>query len=746
MLWLEKIEMTLKDILSVKSGEPNEYFWAIAVEPGWVQAGLWGVKEDKAEIISVSPPSAWKLDEELVNAVDTALSASIQNFPEDTPEPSKAVFGVKSGWVKDGEIDEVNIDKIKKICSKLSLSPVGFVVLPEAISYYYKSEEGVPLSAIVLGISKDEIELSVFRLGKLMGSAGVARSLSSVDDIVEGLTRIAGNSDLPSRIILYNGKEGELEEIKQTLLKANWDDFLKIKFLHTPKVEILSPDKRIYAVALAGASELADVTTLYSKSKDEKPEKAEAKAHDPEGDLENVVEPTETISPQSFGFAVGEDVLKEKKPVADTIASPDTPPEPEEKPKRAEKKPSPSFIMTIKSFIQKIKPSSDSIRIGKGEKFGKRTLVYGVVFFTLILAVFFAFYWLYPKATVTIYVSSKRLEERVSIIVDSDIENPNLEENILPGEVFETTTDGDRTSQTTGTKTVGENAKGEVTLYRVGSEVTLSSGIVITGPGNLQFSLDDDVTVSSGSASTPGTTKTSITASSIGAEYNLAGETSFSVSNYSPSDIEAKNESAFSGGSSREISAVSEEDQEKLEQELIDELKDKAREEFNERVAGNKFLIEETLTSTPSARTFSDKVGDETKTLKLTLSLSTAVLVINKETLFELSEEMLRDSIPEGFVLRSEQINTEFEYQGEVDGRYELETKISANLLPEVDPDKVKEQIIGKYPALVRNYLIDDIPGFSHAEISFNKPKFPGKLGTLPRLKKNIEVEIAKAE
>jgi hypothetical protein len=737
MLWLKKIEMALKDILSIKSGEPNEYFWAIAIEPGWVQAGLWGVKENKAEIISVSPPSAWKLDEELVNAVDSALTASIQNFPEDTPEPSKAVFGIRSGWAKDGEIDEVNIDKIKKICSKLSLSPVGFVVLPEAISYYYKSEEGVPLSAIVLGISKDEIELSVFRLGKLLGTAGVARSLSSVDDIVEGLTRIAGNADLPSRMILYNGKEEELEEIKQTLLKANWDDFSKIKFLHTPKVEFLSPDKKIHAVALAGASELADVTTLYSKKEKEVPE---------EDELENVVEPKESISPQSFGFAVGEDVLKGKKPVADTIVSSDTPPEPEEKPKRAEKKPSPGFIMTIKSFIQKIKPSSDSIRIGKGEKFGKRTLVYGVIFFALILAAFFAFYWLYPKATVTIYVSSKRLEERVGIIVDSKIENPNLEENILPGEVFETTTDGDRTTQTTGTKTVGENAKGEVTLYRVGSEITLSSGTIIIGPGNLQFSLRDDVTVSSGSASTPGTTKTSIAASSIGAEYNLAGGTSFSVSNYSPSDIEAKNESAFSGGSSREISAVSVEDQEELEQELIDELKDKARKEFNEIVAGNKFLIEETLTSTPSSRTFSDKVGDEAETLKLTLSLSTTVLIIDEEALYSLAEEVLKDSIPEGFVLRSEQISTEFEYQGEVDGRYELETKISANLLPEIDPDKIKEQIIGKYPALVRNYLIDDIPGFSRAEISFNKPKFPGKLGTLPRLKKNIEVEIAKAE
>ena len=65
------------------------------------------------------------------------------------------------------------------------------------------------------------------------------------------------------------------------------------------------------------------------------------------------------------------------------------------------------------------------------------------------------------------------------------------------------------------------------------------------------------------------------------------------------------------------------------------------------------------------------------------------------------------------------------------------------NLLPEIDPDQVATKIAGKYPPLVQDYLINEVPGFSRAEISFNKPRFPGKLGTLPRIVKNIEVVIA---
>ena len=262
------------------------------------------------------------------------------------------------------------------------------------------------------------------------------------------------------------------------------------------------------------------------------------------------------------------------------------------------------------------------------------------------------------------------------------------------------------------------------------------------GPNNLEFTLDKEVAVASGSAGTPGTSKAQVTAVAIGAQYNLVGGSNFSVRNYSISDIEAKNENSFSGGTSREISAVSPEDQESLEEELTDELGEKISSQFRQELSQDKNYIEETFSATSSAKTFSNKVGDEASTLKLSLTLDASAIAIKKDDLFELSKEALKDKIPEGYVLRSEQVDIEFDFLGEDGGVFQLRASVIANLLPEVNPENIEEKIIGKYPKVVESYLKSEIPGFARAEITFNKPRFPGRLGTLPHVADHLEVEI----
>lgn len=746
--------MSLKDILSSKKDEPKEYFWAITIESGWIQAGIWRVLEDKTQVVVISPPTPWELEEEVVSAVDIALSSCIKNFPEDLQEPSKAVFGVIANWVSKGEIKEEYLEKIKKICSELTLKPVGFVVLSEAITHLIKSVEGTPVNAIILGVSKENIEVSVFRLGKLLGTFTVGRSISIVDDVVEGLNRFDQKEPYPSRLIIYDGKEGELEEIRQTLLKADWQDFEKINFLHTPKIEVIASEKKVHAVSLAGASELADVTSVYIE-KDE--EKVEEKKDIDEEVTGEVVTPAEPISPQELGFAIGKDIAevvkrKEEAEIAPQVLKKEEVarqeiPEPTIKERDFE---TPTSFMKFKLFSifgaiknKLSKLSLDSMRFSAGAAIGRKTFIFGVLFFVAILIGAFAFWWFYPKAQLTIYVSPRKLDEKVRITVDTQLESADLTKKVLPGRYLTANVAGERTKSTTGSKTVGEKARGEVTLFRVGPELTIATGTKLMGPNNLGFTLDESVTVASGSASTPGTTKVGVTASDIGAQYNLASQTSFSVGNYSTADIEAKNEAAFSGGSSREISAVSEEDQKVLEKELKDELKDKAHEDLKKDLSEQDIFIEETLAATPSSRTFSNKVGDEATTLKLSLSLDTKAVAVNEGMFSELAQNILKEKVPEGFVLRSDQVDVDFNFEGEVNGRYDLSTAFSANLLPKIDIEEVTKKIVGRYPKVVEEYLKAEIPGFVRAEIIFRKPRFPGKLGTMPRVLKNIEVIIS---
>jgi hypothetical protein len=72
---------------------------------------------------------------------------------------------------------------------------------------------------------------------------------------------------------------------------------------------------------------------------------------------------------------------------------------------------------------------------------------------------------------------------------------------------------------------------------------------------------------------------------------------------------------------------------------------------------------------------------------------------------------------------------------------YKLGGTMSANLLPEVDTQKIANDIAGRYPDVAQEYLAK-IPGFTRAQISIS-PRFPGRLGSLPRVVGNITVDLA---
>jgi hypothetical protein len=715
--------MDLKNFLSSKSEESQEFYWALVVEPEWVQAGIWEIREETAQVISFSPPTAWGSQEELVSAIDTVLSAAVQALPEDVKEPSKTVFGVSSTWVTGGQIKPEYLELLKKICSDLSLNPTGFVVLSEAIAHLIKSEEGSPLSGITVGVGSESIEISLFKLGNLIATTSVSRSVSIVDDLSEGLTRFATGESFPSRILLYDGKEGELEETKQILLKANWDDFEKINFLHVPKIEIINPKRKIIAVSLAGAAEIADISSVETKQTLVETEPVVSET------------PVKPVKVEDVGFVVGQDVASIKEEKVEHV-------EHKEKKEIPEKKVRSKFLKKDLFFgiLSKIKNMKKPNLSGMGSR---KTFVLGGAILALILLTGFILWWYLPKATVTIYVSPKKLDEKVTIFINPTASKPDFGKAILPGEFLKTLVSGEKTKATTGTKTVGEKAKGTIEIRNGRVEaIRLPAGTKIFASNNLEFSLDSTASVSGKlDPETPGKKEVKVTAVNIGAEYNLAKSERFRVGSYSKAEVDAIAISDFSGGSSRQIAAVSADDQETLLADLEEELIDKAKKELAQITSSEQLFIEESVVATASSKNFSNKVGDEASNLKLSLSLEVASVVVNKTALSDFAKEILKEAVPTGFVLREDQIDVRFDFEGEKDGLYELTAYFDVNLLPKTDPEEIAREISGKYKPVAQDYLTT-IPGFTRAEINI-KPSLPGRLKTLPHLTKNIEVELA---
>lgn len=690
-----------------KTEEIKENYWALLIEPEWISSAIWQITDGKVEVLHTSPATRWESD--LIEPIDASLSSCTQNLPEDAPDPSKTVFGVPNSWIENGNIKEEYLVKLKKICEDLSLVPSGFVVLSEAISHFIKQEEETPLSGIVVGISNETLDISIFNSGKLVGTTSVLRSVSVEEDIVEGMSRLNTNEEnLPSRIILFNQKEQELEEIKSLLNDADWK---KMKFIHTPKIEILEPSKKILAVALAGGSELGEVDGIVGKVVDSNTDTVteemplEQVNKFASYEVNNFEEPSD-VTAEDLGFTVNTHtapVVQETIYVPQTFKLPTVPKLNFKMPK---------FNLSRFSF-----------------SFGNKSLIMISSLTLTILVVSFILWWFLPKADVTVYVSPKKIEENISLTVGNDIK----------GETIDVSVSGEKTKSTTGTKTVGEKAKGQVKIQNgTGESVNLKSGTILVSTGDLKFITTKSASVSAATSTTePGFTIVDVEASSIGSEFNLSKDERFKVSNYPKADVEAISIDGFVGGSSRQISSVSEDDKKKILKELKDELIEDAKLKLKEKITEEMVLVEASFNTETNEEDYSNKVGDEATNLKLNLNLKISSTVVFRKELVGIAKKNLDGKLPTGFVLRDDQINYEFGSSSE-DGVFDV--KIIANLLPSIDTVEVAKKIAGRYPNIAEGYL-RSVPGFVNAEIRM-KPNLYGKLGTLPHISKNIDVVI----
>ena len=729
--------MNLKDFLTNKETPPDLY-WSLVIEKGWVQAGIWYIGETSAEVLTISPGATWEAESELVGACDAALSSCVSNLPENYEEPSKTVFGVSSSWVKEGEIQDEYLAMIKSVCTDLSLTPVGFVVLPEAIAHLYKSEEGSPLSAIIIGLGSENLEISVFKLGNLIGTTSVARSVSITEDVTEGLSRFEGASPLPSRMVVFDGKGGELEEAKEELMKASWEGNEKMKFLHTPKAEILTSDRKVLATCLAGAAEIGDVTVISSKD-----EKIVEESYPPEAEIKNVTEPDEETTAEDLGFSINEDVSGSQKRQEEFV--PINVPQP---PVTTVPVPAQPTIIP-ESYIQKTKSlfhgfsSRFKIHEPKISSQGSKKPLYTILIAIAVLILAGGIYWWFaPKALVTIFVAPKSFQEQVSISFNT---NGQFDESkaIIPAQFITSQATGDKTKSTTGAKLVGDKAAGSVQIANGNSKpINLAVGTILTSTSGLRFVTNTEASISGQLLpGTPGTATLAVTAGDIGAQYNLAKGEVFKVGVFEKSLVAATSQSDFSGGSSRQIAAVSDEDQKNLETDLKMELSENVMRDLQGKVTGDQIFVEDLASVEVSSENFDHKDGDVAETLKLSLSVNATGVLADKAKLTQYAADILKDKIPTGYALRNSQIKFKFTFVSKQNENMVYTADINANFLPMINSEDIVSKIAGKTVIEATDYLTL-VPGYTHAEIAL-KNSLPGPLKMLPHINKNIVIEVA---
>lgn len=661
----------------------KEYFLILGMEEQRITAAVACLSDNEITILGTGE-NPWNNQENPSEIADIAISTAEKNL-EESVLLEKVIFGIGTKYIENDAITSEYLAILKTIAKDLDLKPNGFIEYPQAISYYLESKEGSSPTLLLLTITESHIMISLLRVGRIEKNVTVPRSPSFSEDISHMVSTFK-DEILPSRILLYDqaGKMN-IEELREELLRFPWHKHSS--FLHTPKIETLP--KNIGILALVEATGGSILKTM----------------HEEETSATTAQKPAEVQkTEENFGFVTSSEKT-DKAETKKTVSS--TP------------------IQTLLSRFTTLFSNVSFPPLFLPSVYSHRKIFYILpilVSIFLITVAGFGVLWNYPTSDIHLIVYPLSVSQDVEIQFSVDLTQATNPKNSIKATAVSTSVTGEQTSPTTGKSNIGEKASGEVTIYnKTLSAKTFSKGTLLTSD-SLKFTLDQDISIASASDTGEGLTFGKITskttASEIGPGGNISPGQSFSFKDFPDSSFYAKNAEKFSGGTSREISSVSKEDQDRLLSSLSDELVKKAKQQILQQLASDERILDESVQSTLKSKKYSKEIGAETTDLTLNLTLGITALSYKNSDITtlspnippEVSSEFVSD--PARTILRIKSV------KAQKDGDYKAVAAVLSYYIPSIDVSAVKTKLAGKSYKDVSTYLstVKNIGGFEIIE------------------------------
>lgn len=738
-----------------KKSDTTEYFFAVAIGLSEVTSTVWGLYGKQIDILG-QKTLPYEGTEDLIDKTHQALDDSLGALDV---EPEKVLFGVPETWSMDDNLKEPYLKLLNKMLKDFDLAPMAYVTTTNSLSYLLQKQEGSPPTAILLGLG-EFVEITLVKGGKIIGSRNTKRSDNLFEDIEKTLEQFTEVEVLPSKILLYCTKNSaDLSKMKADLMSYPW--MAKLSFLHFPKIEILAPDVLYQSVIFAGCSELypdIDLKHNFSLFQPVTPVFEEKTQH-----VSGFHSMPGKIGNDDLGFVKG-DIKKKiiehetenlegaedfeetgfKKPRKlknfsgvdedledDNLISPDLP--------------YTKHLSKFLSMFQAIKlPRVPSL---------KRSLSGKLVIPPIIFLILIGAYYLFFKASVNILIEPRILEKEAQVIADPKVTQIDEANKIIPGAVIETTVTGSDKGTATGSKQIGDPAKGKVVIYnRTNKEISVSKGTVLTSGSGLKFTLDDSVPPIASQSSvlgakyvtqdTPGESKSvGITAVVIGPESNLTGATEMTVGNYPKSQVIANVDSALSGGTSKTVTVVTSDDQKKLQAKLTDTLKQKAAEDLKAESKDGKKVIADALAISDSKYNFNKQIGDSAGDFTLNATIRFKGLSYLDTDLRSIVSKLVVTDVSENYEMNLQDAEVLTEVAKVDKDKLIFNAKFRAKLIPKYDTQQIKNSIKGKSMTDAGDKL-KELESVVGSEIILT-PSLPSPLARLPLFAKNITVTIS---
>lgn len=770
-----------------KKTPPKEYFLAFLLRDEQVHAVVFEQVAGRIQVIGqgkalLSQSLESISSEQLLQAADRAISIAEEPLPSGI-QTHKTIFGVKGSWVEGDHIKTNYLDVLKSFSKELELQPIGFLVFSEAIAHLLQKEEGAPVSAVLLDAGEHFVGITLIRAGRIVATKELPIEEDLLTTVDRGLRHFENVEILPSRIILFETQDNTLEK---KFLHHQWSKTLP--FLHVPQITVLPHDFDTRAILFGTATQMGfDAIDLVKESlrtstpvspmtanekesseESEKPESLETseelespeKPQSPKEGADERQDPeVKEESSEFFGFVKDDDIAQnpvEKSSLPEEEQDEIT----EEIPEVVKEEESvgpigfslqgPAFVEGAKKMLKQLKharmvvPFFRNIQTMLPPLSSQNKLIFLIPGGIGLILVCLLWYIFGLHATATISLTPKTLEQKQNVTFSAN-DPTDIASNVIAAHSLSVSEDGSTTANATGSKDVGDKAKGSVTIFNNNdTSKSLDSGTTITSENGLKFTLDSDVTVASAtgdifSGTKPGTATVNVTASDIGTDYNLPSGTKFSING--SSTMAAKNDNAFSGGSKKTVTVVSQKDVDNLDTTLIKNLSDKAKQDIQKQLSSDEVMLSDFTKTSVSNDTTDKKVGDSATSVTLHATANYQTIVYKKTDIKAFSDSVMKGQITDNLTLAPEGITFGLSKMTVDKGSITAALDMKASLVPKLDTKEIAQQIAGK-PFNQAREIVSGIPQFSDVIFKLS-PNLFFLPQTLPRLSENISIVLS---
>jgi len=582
--------------------------------------------------------------------IDTLISTIV---PGGESTLSKTIFFLHS-WMIDTESAEIKDPYkgiIKKIAKELKLDPMGYIDVQEALVEYLRSK--TLQDTITIEVNKTKWGVAIFHEGKQIFSQYTARTDSPGDDIQSILQSLPRHIHLPSSIHVFGHEDMDL--VRTELEAFDWEPHV---FLQKPSLDVISQSEL--------HSLLVKIVSQEVISQDE----ISNAPVDPLVTTDQVTVGEVVQSEDEFRSVVGGDV-RAKQPI---ISEPSILPSEVtriEPPSRSRSRFAlPSFSLSL-----------------PGKLTGKKPILVGALAGIVLFSLFAIYEYFFHTIEITVYPKVQAFQKSFDL-------TPSVITGESPSEfaviLRETSKEYEESIATTGKRDVGEKAKGTVEVLNFDSDQkTFAKGTVLR-KGDLEFLLDNELKVASSSGLTsegnkvPGKQKGSVTAKEIGPTSNITKATVLSVGSLSQTLAVAIADSAFTGGTKKEVQTIARVDMDKLKKSVEEKASAIDTNVLGAQISMNEQLLSDLTDISLGKTTYSGQVGDEAKQLKIKAESTVSYFTYDQELLKKELLTLVQKELSEG-------IEVEEDISFSIDAA-KIDTKDKlANLVADVDAKTYKK-------------------------------------------------------